>query len=180
MSNSLVTSVSPEDLAAIAPGQAHAGIAKALGYAGKSDVQQMYVDFELFAKNALLRNAHIAEYGFVLLTLECLDALASRLHELTCLEVGAGTGYLSYHLAQRNINVTASEQFVEANRYGFRKLWKNDHEGNSLVLLPGNYDVVLMSWPPSTGNFACEVLTSMSTGQVLVYQGEEQGGRTIK
>ena len=137
-----------------------------------------FVNFEKFQSNLIQRDLHIKEYGFPILTKECLDVLSILFKSKKCLDVGAGTGYLSYFLEQSGVDITASEKFVSGNGYGFKKIWKNDHAGDSLELLPGDFDAVLMAWPPYESDFGKKVISNMASGQLLVYQGEGMGGCT--
>jgi hypothetical protein len=126
------------------------------------------------------RDRYIAEYGFVLLTAECVDALASLLAGKSVLEVGAGTGFLSHCLAEKGVNVLAQDLASpgESSPYRFQKKWKLDHIGPFEEVLTDKYDVVLLSWPCMGSRFAFNVAKAMVKGQVLVYQGEGAGGCT--
>jgi 16S rRNA G966 N2-methylase RsmD len=162
----------------VQPDQSYLDIAKAIGI----DVSKGYFDripkIEHYLSSGVQRDKHIKEYGFPILTKECLDTLSDFLKSKKCLDAGAGSGYLSYFLDQRGVVVTASEKFISGNGYGFKKIWKNDHAGDSLDLLPGDFDAVLLAWPPYESEFGMNVLTKMTKGQLLVYQGEGMGGCT--
>ncbi len=125
------------------------------------------------------RHVHIAEYGFVVLTRETVQALARFIGARKCLDAAAGTGWLSHVLAQEGVNVTASDLGGESpGRYRMRKVWRRDHEGDSLQLLPGDYEVVILCWPPYQRSFGYDVISRMKPGQVLIFQGESAGGCT--
>lgn len=126
------------------------------------------------------RERYISQYGFVLLTAECVDALASLLGGKSVLEVGAGTGFLSHCLAEKGVDVLAQDLASpgEASPYRFQKKWKLDHLGPFEEVLTDKYDVVLLSWPCMGSSFAFNVAKSMVQGQILVYQGEGAGGCT--
>lgn len=126
-----------------------------------------------------LRDRYIAAYGFALLSAETLGVLAQLLAALNVLEVGAGSGYLSHALCALGVSVQASERGDDsAGRYGIRTVWQRDHEGDSAVLLPGEFEAVLMSWPPHRSPFASRIAHAMRCGQLLVYEGEGAGGCT--
>lgn len=132
-----------------------------------------------FLDGFVARKKYIPEHGFVVLAAELLDALAALLQGRRCLEVGAGNGLVSHFLTQRGVDIKASDLGGSAARgYGLRKVWQRDHEGDSLSLLPGDFDVIVMCWPPYQGNFAHQVVKAMRPGQLLVYEGESQGGCT--
>lgn len=123
------------------------------------------------------RDAFRKEFGFVVLTQETAAALAKILTGLSCVEVAAGTGYLSHLLCEQGIDIKASDAHLPgANHYGFQKLWRNDHHGDSLELLPGDFDAVVLTWPGYEDNFGNNVLNAMKPGQMLVYEGESKGG----
>jgi hypothetical protein len=126
----------------------------------------------------MVRDIYIAEYGFVVLSKELLDTLASLLGGREVLDAGAGPGYLSSRLGSRGVRVTASDLGASHDAsYGFGPTHQRDHEGDSVELLPGNFNVVLLSWPPMS-DFAHRIATAMTAGQILVYQGEPHGGCT--
>lgn len=127
----------------------------------------------------LARDNHIAEYGFVILTKETLDALADLLANKQVIEVGAGTGILSHCLSRRGVQMLASDLGGEtAGNFGMLKVWQRDHEGDSLRLLPGHFDAVVLSWPTYDHPFGYQVLQAMRPGQMLILQGEGPGGCT--
>lgn len=127
----------------------------------------------------LARSRHRAQYGFVYVTQEQSLLLAKILRGKRCVEVGAGTGWLSHLLAKQGIDITASDLGGSAfSGYQMQRVWKRDHEGDSLSLLPGVFDAVILTWPAYDSPFASQVLQAMSIGQLLFYEGESQGGCT--
>ena len=77
------------------------------------------------------RENHIHKYGFVVMSEESTGALARVLNGLKCIDVGAGTGWISHLMSGRGIDITASEIQTQDNQYGFNSIWKNDHCGSS-------------------------------------------------
>lgn len=129
--------------------------------------------------NFRARDAYIARCGFVLLTAETLDALARLCTDQKVLDAGAGTGFMASRLAARGVNITASDVGGEVmSEYGMQGLHRRDHEGDSRALLPGDFDVVLLCWPPYQESFGFEVAQAMRAGQILVTQGEGKHGCT--
>lgn len=128
----------------------------------------------------MARDRYVSEYGFVLLTRECVDALAELLAGKAVLEVGAGTGFLAHCLAEKGINVVAQDQASpgEASTYFFQKKWKLDHIGPFQDTLSTLYGAVVMTWPCMGTSFAFDVATRMARGQLLIYEGEGPGGCT--
>lgn len=77
------------------------------------------------------------------------------------------------------VNVTASESggwsyFGEAGASPYQR----DHEGDSVSLVSGAFDAVLMAWPPLGQPFASDVARRMSPGETLLHLGEGLGGCT--
>jgi len=62
--------------------------------------------------------------------------------------------------------------------YPIREVFRLDHHGNAVDLLPGDYDTVLLVWPNCETQFAKNVACAMRSGQTLVYEGESEGGCT--
>lgn len=132
---------------------------------------------DLFLR-ASVRDSYIADYGFAIVTKECCDALANMLKGLKCLDAGAGTGWLCHVLSEQGIDMTASEKHLTENGYGFKKFWRNDHHGDTVPLLPGEFDAVLLVWPPFENDFGFKIISAMEPRQMLIYQGEGAGGCT--
>ena len=125
------------------------------------------------------RDQYVSEYGFVLLTQECVDALAGILSHKRVLEVGAGTGFLSHCLAEKGVNIVAQDAVRPKNgSYGFQKTWKLDTIGPFEESLTQEHDAIILSWPCLGSSFAFEVAKAMVPGQILIYQGEGPGGCT--
>lgn len=126
------------------------------------------------------RDRYVSEYGFVLLTKECVEALVALLKGKKVLDAGSGTGFLSYSLAERGIDITAQDLWLPnlGNPYTFRTVWKLDALGDVVAALPSNCDAVILTWPCHGTSFAHEVAQAMRPGQVLIYEGEGAGGAT--
>lgn len=125
------------------------------------------------------RDAFINRYGFHMMTQEQLDTLAGLLLKKKVLEAGAGTGWVSHALRRRGVQITASDiGGAFADNYGFKTVWQRDHTGSSCDLLPGDWDVIMLGWPPYEHPFGALVARALRPGQVLLYQGEGRGGCT--
>ncbi len=57
-------------------------------------------------------------------------------------------------------------------------VFRLDHYGNAVTLLPSNFEVVLVVWPNLGTPFGEQVARAMSSGQVMTLEGEEKGGNT--
>jgi hypothetical protein len=117
----------------------------------------------------------IRERGFVLLTVEVVDALANILLGHSVIEAGSGGGFLAQHLTERGCNVKAVDICDPAHHGdGGFWMWKLDIEGDAVPHIPG-HDYVLMCWPPFQHDFALHVALAMQPGQTLIHQGEDRG-----
>jgi hypothetical protein len=126
--------------------------------------------------SSMARWPYVEEYGFVLLTQETIQALIQLLQGKHTLDVGAGTGYLASLLADAGIPITAVDSFCEDFR--FKHQWIEMLECDATELLPGVYDAVILSWPTYDTDFGYRVISKMKPGQMLIYQGEGDGGCT--
>lgn len=133
-------------------------------------------------RNYMSRQQFISDFGYVLVTEEVLAALVGLLKDKKVLDAGSGSGYLADALAKHGVDVTAAdtEDYLAegSHSYQFQKRFKLDYHGSALDLLPGEFDVVMLSWPCYESSFGFEVASAMKPGQMLVYQGEGYGGCT--
>lgn len=112
------------------------------------------------------------EHTYPLLSSELLDALASFIGDRRVLDAGAGLGTLSHLLKGRGASIVASDTDGWYPPILERRL---DHVGDSIAMLPGDFDVVLLSWPPHKRPFGHSVVKAMRSGQVLIHMGEFGG-----
>lgn len=131
------------------------------------------------------RKRFLAEIGFCLVSAEVIDAVATLLAGKKVLEAGSGSGWLAARLGERGINILAADwtDYRTADRsskrgYPIREVFRLDHHGNAVDLLPGDYDTVLLVWPNYQTQFAENVACAMRSGQALIYEGESEGGCT--
>ncbi len=69
-----------------------------------------------------LRHKNIKVRGFPIITRELLDDLIEILKDKTVIDIGCGTGYLSYHLKDNGINIRAIDKDIEDNEYDFKRI----------------------------------------------------------
>lgn len=137
--------------------------------------------FGLFNKNGLVlssfdinRDDYIERCGFIIYTSELVDLLTQHLKELSVLEVGSGSGYLSFLLKQKGINIKS----VDSGEREFKKIYSRDINGDAIKEISTKYDAILMCWPDYDAPFAYKVASKMLSGQLLFYEGEDEGGCT--
>lgn len=129
-----------------------------------------------FMKGWNKRERHIPIRGFVILTKETLAALTDILTGHNTLDLGAGTGYMMYHLRKNNICVDGVVD--KKGRYKFKRnhMTKRIITANYLELDISKYDAFIFSWPDYQSDAPKKFLDRMKSGDKLVYQGEGEGG----
>ncbi len=127
-----------------------------------------------------LRERHIYEIGFPILTKEVAHYLACALHNKRVVEVGCGTGFLASKLRDAGVEVVAIDSFETKYTKGTfaNRCHGHVHQANALEYDITNFDAVILSWPDYNKDFAYRVAKKMRRGQYLVYQGEGSGGCT--
>ena len=139
------------------------------------------VEFDVLSHQ---RKRYNREFGFCLFTAECVSSLSALCKGKKVLEAGSGSGWLADQLAQQGIAITAADwadyrQARDKKRgYPMRIVFRLDHHGDAVALLPGNFDVVLLVWPNLGTPFGEQVVHAMRSGQVMIFEGEEKGGNT--
>jgi len=129
------------------------------------------------------RKSYNQEFGFCLFTAECVCSLATLCKGKTVLEAGSGSGWLADQLAQQGIAITAADwtdyrQPRDTKRgYPMRSVFRLNHHGDAVALLPGSFDVVLLVWPNLDTPVGEQVAHTMRSGQLTILEGEEKGGR---
>jgi hypothetical protein len=127
------------------------------------------------------RARYVMDYGYVLLTQECVSGLAALLAGKKTIDIGSGTGYLVHCLRTAGVDATALDLptlGTHEHLYWFRQIWALDIADDFSRHLPGGYDAVILSWPDRDEPFAFDVAKAMQPGQMLVYQGEFGNGVT--
>lgn len=124
----------------------------------------------------MMRWNHVENYGFVILTTETISLLKDFLGNKKVLDVGAGSGYLSNLLRLRGVNVTPIDNFSHQIMAGYTfKKFSSDIIKVDVKDHPvEDYEVIILSWPHD----GMETLNKMTSGQILIYQGESCGGCT--
>ena len=130
------------------------------------------------------RKRYNREFGFCLFTAECITSLAELCKSKKVLEAGSGSGWLADQLAQQGIEITATDwtdyRQPRDTKHGYpmRSVFRLDHHGDAVTLLPGSFDMVLLVWPNLNTPFGEQVAHAMRSGQVMILEGEDKGGNT--
>lgn len=137
-------------------------------------------NFEIKFALMTLRHTFVEQFGFVLLNEELLDKTSHFLKNKSVCEIGAGTGWLSYNLQQRGIDIIPVDYRPgNDSDFGFKKFHTDVLMENGINYLENNCpDVILLSWPDYDTSFASDILNTLKKGQTLIYIGENEGGCT--
>jgi hypothetical protein len=145
-----------------------------LGFFPGDDWMSSSMDLDL--ERFRLRQRFVSEISFALPCREALEFIAG--HSLRIVEVGAGTGFWSRHLARIGVDIVATD--AQRGRYV--------HETGSLgeVLCMTASEAVakypdrdlLSVWPCYGQSWLAEAAERLSTGRLLFYIGEGSGGAT--
>lgn len=148
------------------------------GFRPRTDFEDF--EFKVYSKSRKIRDKFIAKFGFSVYSKESLDLLATFLQGRgSCVDVGAGTGYLTRALVKRGVICHAMDKGGSSfSRYGLKRTIHRDFEIDVSLMSLQDYPTVLMSWPEQVGPMSKTVIDKMHSGQMLVYIGESQGGCT--
>lgn len=149
------------------------------------DSYELFVDdyhnFEINIALMTMRDSYIRQYGFYIVSEGFIENTVNFFGKSRILEVGAGSGFLSACLQSSGMDITPTDAHITDNRYGFKKLYTEVLEEDSVKYLKNNrdnFDTVLMSWPNYSSTFAYNIVKNMVPGQTLIYIGEGYGGCT--
>lgn len=126
--------------------------------------------------NMHVREAHIIKRGFPIITCEQLDILEKIFKQEKLIEVACGSGWLTERLRERQLDVIGVDN--HSGRYGFPQYKNAVVEDAVFYIQKANFDVLVMTWPDYNTSFAHDIVETMPSGTVLVYQGENHGGCT--
>lgn len=113
------------------------------------------------------KNAVAAAYAWAVPTEDAVLAIARRAPRV--LEVGAGSGYWSWQLAQAGVDVVAVD--VEPPAAAWHRVWP----GNELEAARDPSRALLLCWPPWNTPMALHALL-WHAGETVVYVGEWNRG----
>lgn len=126
------------------------------------------------------RDKYSKSFGFPLISEDWVKPLAKWIGDRPCLEIMAGTGYLSYALSKYGVNIKATDNFS----------W-SDYFNNSVnvecldcfeaIKKYGNrVDFIICSWPymDDTAALCLELMFKINPKCRMIYIGEDFGGCT--
>ncbi|MCM1440503.1 MAG: hypothetical protein NC131_15085 [Roseburia sp.] len=138
---------------------------------------------DTFFISSIIREEHIKRFTFPCFSKEVINDLVVHINGKKCLEVCAGTGWLSKLLHDAGVNIIATDLGTwENNKFD---TWKTKFiEVDMIDALKAidkysDVEIVIMSWPEYGSPLANLVLNKcLETGKELIYIGEDSGGCT--
>lgn len=128
-----------------------------------------------------VRDKYIKSIGFPLIAENWVKPLAKWIGKRPCLEVMAGTGYLSYALNKYGVQIKATDNFSWSNKFKTILPMVEDIESVDAVRKYGKHiEFIICSWPYMDEK-ATEILLTMREVNPkcrMIYIGEPWGGCT--
>lgn len=136
---------------------------------------------DYYGQRMTIRDAYIKECGFTLISEDWIKPLVKWIGDRPCLEVMAGTGWLSYALSTYGVKIKATDNFSWCMKYTrIHKLVENLDAIQAINKYGSQVKFIIMSWP-YMDNTAFQVLKQMREINPkcrLIYIGEWWGGCT--
>ena len=120
------------------------------------------------------RFAIIRKFSFAVPTNECAEAIKEYTTEIV--EIGCGSGYWAWFLAQHDITVHAYDKYdIEKNSYNFSKEHFPFKIGNKNSIKKHPEAALFLCWPDYDESVAVNILKKYK-GKYFFYVGETQYG----
>lgn len=117
----------------------------------------------------------VKQYAFAI---PCEEALVALSELGPIIEMGAGTGYWTYLLRKRGVDIQAYDKHVgDSNHYKFAKKWTGVLKGRPGKLKKRGNRTLFLCWPDYNTDFASNCLKRY-TGETVAYIGEGGYGCT--
>lgn len=132
-----------------------------------------------FAGDITIRETHIKERGWCIVTRETAEVLGYFLRDKSVVEVFAGKGYVANALRQASgLTRRTYKAYDTCTGYFTDRRYPGVTKRNAFTAPIKKADVIMMAWPPYDTNHAERIAKKMVAGQWLVYNGEGSGGCT--
>lgn len=120
------------------------------------------------------RYRFVEDFGWSTPTEEAIRAIQGLSGHV--LEIGAGNGLWAYLLAQKGVDIVATDD------HSWKGVMKHFHDVQNMdakeaFAAYGHGRDILMVWPPRSAWYAQAIAERMSQGQTLIYVGEGLGGQ---
>lgn len=135
------------------------------------------------------RTNYTSIYAWSIYTKETLDAIASYVKDMKCIDVAGGAGLFTKFMRERGVDIDLNdlvETCEEDDLYCREYQWCHvDIPGDARDIDYSKYGCVFMFWPPCVTTdeeendaWDIEVLKKLRPGTTVVYLGESYGGCT--
>lgn len=126
------------------------------------------------------RSIYCKEFGFPLISEDWIKPLAKWIGDRPCLEIMAGTGYLSYALKKYGVNIKATDNY-SWNHYFKNSISVEQMDCFDAIKKYGKQvDFIVCSWPymDATASICLELMAKVNPKCRMIYIGEDIGGCT--
>lgn len=126
------------------------------------------------------RDKYSKSFGFPLISEDWVKPLAKWIGDRPCLEIMAGTGYLSYALSKYGVKVKATDNYSWGNYFTNFINVENMDCFEAIKKYGKQVDFVICSWPymDDTAALCLELMTQINPKCRMIYIGEDYGGCT--
>lgn len=141
---------------------------------GKADRRGDYSLTKVLA-DARAREIYTSVYGYAVITKELISDIKAQVGDAHVLELGSGSGWLAKFLEEAGVDIMT----VDTDDWGFEiQHRKTDLVSSYRQLDISAYDTFILAWPNYGSSAASELVSTMKTGDKLLYCGEDGGGCT--
>lgn len=130
------------------------------------------------------RSNQIKQIGFPIITAECVETLVELMKGRKVLDVGAGDCFVGEHLKSKGVDLKTLDEVDYKDKppsewgYNFETRFSPDILGSVENIDISGFDLFFISWCDHEGGAATSVLRRMKPGDILVVNGESEGGCT--
>jgi hypothetical protein len=120
------------------------------------------------------RKTFVKKYAWAIPSEEAIAVIKRHVQKI--IEIGAGTGYWAYVLAQVGIDVVAYDLQPFHNHWSDER-WFDVLQGSERLSKQYSDRALMLCWPPYADPMATDAL-QVYEGNTLIYIGEDEGGCT--
>lgn len=126
------------------------------------------------------RDKYIKEFGFPLFAEDWVKPLSTWIGDRPCLEIMAGTGYLSYALSLYGVNIKATDDYSWEKHFTNFKDVENIDCLQAIKKYGKDVKFIICSWPymDEMANFSLVMMREVNPKCRMIYIGEGWGGCT--
>ena len=142
----------------------------------KKIAKKIVLILEMYPRGSLHRIEYIDRIGFSLTDRKCLKEMAKFLGDSNVVEIGAGSGYLSFLLKHyAGVNITATDKITNPNDWlQFQECKKFDSTKDNLSDMFPDCNAILVSWPKLYLKSVMDNLPLTVTKIIVIGEGVEE------